>query len=151
MGWGVITYERGAFSAPEGGVLHAPASWRTERRLQSLHEQLDTVVAFYQPDVIAIESAIYVQNYRTVIALGQAMAIPMILAASTGVLAVLYKPTAVKLAVAHGGASKAEVEGAVRAVLGITEELPLDHSDALAVAICHANQADAESKIAGGF
>jgi crossover junction endodeoxyribonuclease RuvC len=43
--------------------------------------------------------------------------------------------------VGTGKADKLQVSGMIRAILGLTEVPPLDASDALAIAICHASAA----------
>jgi crossover junction endodeoxyribonuclease RuvC len=44
----------------------------------------------------------------------------------------------VKLAlVGHGGAEKEQVAHMVRVILGLTIDLPLDATDALAIGLCH--------------
>jgi crossover junction endodeoxyribonuclease RuvC len=51
-----------------------------------------------------------------------------------------YAPRAIKLAVVgFGGAEKEQVTHMIRALLGVEGRLPPDASDALAVALCHAN------------
>jgi crossover junction endodeoxyribonuclease RuvC len=53
-----------------------------------------------------------------------------------------YAPKRIKMAVTgHGAASKEQVGRMVKSVLGLDDELPLDESDAAAVALCHAYNA----------
>jgi crossover junction endodeoxyribonuclease RuvC len=51
-----------------------------------------------------------------------------------------YSPTQIKQAVVgYGQASKDQVLSMVKIILGLSETLTLDASDALAIAICHSN------------
>jgi crossover junction endodeoxyribonuclease RuvC len=90
----------------------------------------------------AIEETIYVQNFRTAQAMGASRGAALSVLARLGVKVGEYAPKRIKLAVAgHGAAQKEQVGRMIRAVLGLAAELPLDESDAAAVALCHAHTA----------
>lgn len=74
-------------------------------------------------------------------AIGQAQAIAMLVAAQRQLSVTTYAPRQIKLAVTdYGGSSKEQVQEMVAALLGGEDvfESP-DEADALAVAICHIN------------
>jgi crossover junction endodeoxyribonuclease RuvC len=55
-----------------------------------------------------------------------------------------YAPKRIKQAVTgHGASTKEQVGRMIKAVFGLAKELPLDESDAAAVALCHAYTARA--------
>ena len=67
----------------------------------------------------------------------------MLAASKAGLTVAEYAPTEVKLAlVGFGRAEKAQVQQMVALLLGLdTPPTPHDASDALAIAVCHANRA----------
>ena len=90
----------------------------------------------------AIEETIYVQNFRTAQAMGASRGAALSVLARLGAAVREYAPKRIKMAVAgHGGASKEQVGRMVKSVFGLDRELPLDESDAAAVALCHAYNA----------
>ena len=96
------------------------------------------VIREHKPDCCAIESTIYVQNFRTAIALGAARAACLMAPAETGLEICEYPPRRVKQAVVgRGAADKAQVAFMVRALLKLTETPVHDAADALAVGITH--------------
>ena len=99
----------------EYGVLHAPAGHALEDRLLQIVSELETL----------LDGAILVACRRRGMSFSE------------------YSPRAVKLAVTgDGGAAKEQVANMIFARLGIEAgSLPLDASDALAIAWTHANPA----------
>jgi crossover junction endodeoxyribonuclease RuvC len=143
MGWGVVRYEDGQFREWSGGVIHAPQGWRLSQRLRTIFNELDKVMGEHAPTVVAIETPFVGRNPKTAIAIGQAQAIGMILAEMAHARVEMYTPAEVKAAASsYGGSRKSQVSEMVGLLLGIEEKLPLDQTDALAVAICFANRMD---------
>lgn len=88
---------------------------------------------------VALEQTIYVQNFQTAQILGAARGAAIAAAAMIDLPIFEYPPLRVKQAVSgFGRASKEQVAGQVKQLLNLPETLPLDESDAAAVAICHA-------------
>ncbi len=88
---------------------------------------------------VALEQTIYVQNFQTAQILGAARGAAIAAAAVKHLPVFEYPPLRVKQAVAgFGRASKEQVQGQVRGLLKMREELPSDEADASAVGICHA-------------
>ncbi len=87
----------------------------------------------------AFEQTIYVQNFATAQILGAARGAAIAAASVLGKPVFEYAPLRVKQAVVgHGRAEKEQVAGMTRQLLHLPESLPLDESDAAAVALCHA-------------
>jgi crossover junction endodeoxyribonuclease RuvC len=100
---------------------------------------VERMIKAYQPDVVAIEETIYVQNLRTAQKLGAARGAAIGQAALKMVPVYEYPPLRIKQSVAgYGRASKEQVAGQMAGLLGLREWLPFDESDAAAVAYCHA-------------
>ncbi|MBA3386309.1 MAG: crossover junction endodeoxyribonuclease RuvC [Chthoniobacterales bacterium] len=106
--------------------------------LVAIHEQLVDLIRQHEPDCCALESVIYVQSYRTAIALGAARGAAILAAAERGLPVFEYAPTRIKQAtVGRGAADKGQVAFMVRALLGLTETPGPDAADALAIGLTH--------------
>ena len=96
------------------------------------------LVAAHSPDEVSMEQAIYAQNPRTALVLGQARGVLVYAAATAGLPIHEYSPREVKRAVSgNGNASKEQVQGMVRRLLGLAEAPVADAADAAAMALCH--------------
>jgi crossover junction endodeoxyribonuclease RuvC len=107
-----------------------------------LVEGLDTIFKQHKIDEVAIEDIFYAYNPQTVLKLAQFRG-----ALSLKILQVFgnfseYTPLQVKKAVTgNGKAAKEQVAFMVKKILGIKQEIkPLDISDAIAIAITHAQR-----------
>ena len=141
-GFGVVRMAGGTMSAVDGGVIEAPGDARPEDRLARIHASLVDLIAWHEPQAMALEDLYFGKNVRSAMAVGQARGVAMLAAAERGVRCFDYTPQAVKMAVCGAGsADKKQVQRMVGALLGLPEPPRSDHAaDALAVAICHASQ-----------
>ena len=139
MGVGVVDGSPDAYALVRLDVLTAARSKPLADRLHALYAALLACISDCNPDAMAIEEPFVARNVRSAMAVGQAQAIAMLAAASSNIAVHAYAPRQVKQSVTdHGGSSKQQVREMVSALLGIpATDLPLDASDALAVAICH--------------
>ncbi|MBA3881517.1 MAG: crossover junction endodeoxyribonuclease RuvC [Chthoniobacterales bacterium] len=120
------------------GVIQNTAAMRASSCLVAIREQLQNLMRQHEPDCCALESVIYVQSYKTAIALGAARGAAILAAAERGLPIYEYAPTRIKQAtVGRGGADKSQVAFMVRAMLGLTETPQSDAADALAIGITH--------------
>ena len=111
-----------------------------EEALTQAHIQIYELIQKWTPEEMAIESIIFVQSKQSAIYMGSARASAMIAAGRNHIPVFQYAPNKVKKALlgrGQGKASKEQVSFLVRALLGISEPIDLDASDALAVGICH--------------
>ena len=146
MGYALLLDEPVAIE--EYGVLSQSRSLSLPMRLHRLHQDLMVLVDRLSPDEMALEEPFVSQdkNRRTGIAVGQAQAVGLIVAASADLLIRTYAPSTVKQAVTgYGGGSKSQVQEMVRLQLGL-EEIPQpdDAADAIAVALCHLRTQETE-------
>ena len=146
MGVGVIDGDADDCALVRLDVLKAARGSPPAERLHRLYAALLDCIAECQPQAMAIEEPFVARNVRSAMAVGQAQAIAMLAAAACGVPVHAYAPSQVKQSVAgHGGSSKQQVRDMVGALLGLdAQNLPLDASDALAVALCHINAGRAQ-------
>ena len=142
-GFGVVERRGGRLLALDGGVVQTDARTRPEERLGELHEALTRLLREHAPDAMALESLYFGANARSAFAVGQARGVAMLCAGQRAIPCSSYTPQQVKGAVCgHGRAPKEQVARMVAFMLGLHDIPRSEHAaDALAVAVCHANQA----------
>ncbi len=140
-GYGVVVSRGQGLAALDGGVIGTGPEQPLERRLAGIHTRVCDLISEYRPAALAVEDLFFGQNVRTAFAVGQARGVVMLSAGLAGVPCFSYTPQAVKQAVCGSGrAAKDQVQRMVGSLLSLAEPPADDHaSDALAVAICHAN------------
>ena len=120
------------------GTIQNAASLRPSSCLVAIHDRLAELIHEHEPDCCALESVIYVQSYKTAIALGAARGAAILAAAERGLPVFEYAPARIKqCAVGRGSAEKGQVAFMVRALLGLTETPGPDAADALAIGLTH--------------
>ena len=142
-GYGVVLRRGGRLSALDGGVVETSAELSPERRLATLYLAISDLVTRYEPDSMALEELYFGANVRSAFAVGQARGVVMLAAGQRDIPCHGYTPQQVKSAVCGSGrADKGQVARMVQSLLSLAEPPRPDHaSDALAVAVCHANHA----------
>jgi crossover junction endodeoxyribonuclease RuvC len=140
-GYGVVAQRGGRLVALDGGVIQTDADRRPEERLAEIHRAVDELIGEHDPDAVALEELYFGQNVSTAFAVGQARGVVMLAAGQRRLACTGYTPQQVKSAVCGSGrAHKDQVARMVQALLGLPDERRPDHAtDALAVAVCHAN------------
>lgn len=139
-------------SALHFGSIPNAASLRPSSCLVAIHDRLAELIHKHEPDCCALESVIYVQSYKTAIALGAARGAAILAAAECGLPVFEYAPKRIKQAtVGRGTADKGQMAFMVRALLGLTETPGPDAADALAIGLTHLRaQEAARMGIPGG-
>ncbi|NWF83805.1 MAG: crossover junction endodeoxyribonuclease RuvC [Bryobacteraceae bacterium] len=139
-GYGVIDTDGTRHKLVETGVIRTEPSEALPRRLLVIGDRLKEIIAELAPDEAAVEDTFHNVNARSALRLTHVRGVVLYVAAQAGLPCGEYAPAAVKRAVVgNGRAEKEQVEWMVRVLLGLTQPVrPLDASDALAVAICHA-------------
>jgi len=115
---------------------------KLEEKLFTIFTRISEIVEDYSPDIAAIERIFHSVNPRSSLLLGHARGVSILAARLFDLTIYEYAPNEVKSAVVGvGRASKDQVGSMVQVLLNINREIKLkeDESDALAVAICHAN------------
>jgi crossover junction endodeoxyribonuclease RuvC len=115
-----------------------------------VHELITKLIREYAPHEVAIESVFTALNMKTALRLAEMRGVVLLAAAQAGIASFSYSPREVKAAVAgYGHAGKEQVQQMVRATLGLGETPePPDAADALAVALCHVQMAEARRRLA---
>lgn len=110
-------------------------------RLLKIDTFLTGFLAEFQPDEVAFEGIFHQKYADAAIKLGHARGVAICACARYGAPLFEYAPTDVKMSVtSYGHAEKTQVAQMVRIILGVQNKWPVDASDALAIAICHANR-----------
>ncbi|MCF0215881.1 MAG: crossover junction endodeoxyribonuclease RuvC [Fibrobacteraceae bacterium] len=127
----------------EYGTIHVPASKALEDRLLHIILELEALLDRYKPNSLSMEGVFFAKNAKSALVLGHIRGAVLVACRKRGMTYNEYSPRVVKQAVAgSGAASKEQVANMVFARLGIEgDHLPLDASDALAIAWTHANPA----------
>jgi crossover junction endodeoxyribonuclease RuvC len=141
-GYGLLEESGGRLREIESGAIRPGRDKQFLHRLSDIHEALSGLVIRFKPDAVAVENPFLARNVRSAMQLGEARAAALLPAVRAGIPVFEYAPRHVKAAVVgHGGAEKAQVARMVALLLGLSDlPTPLDATDALAVAICHANR-----------
>ena len=107
--------------------------------LGQIHQSITRLLDLWKPRHLSCEETIYVQNFKTAQIMGAARGAALSAAAIREVPVFEYAPLRVKQAVVgFGRASKEQMAQTLTQMLGLPEVLPLDESDALGLALCHA-------------
>ncbi len=148
-GFGVLTIQGGELRVADHGVITLNESWSLARRLEALATGLEAVYARHKIIHTAVEKVFFGKNADSAFKLGHARGVCLLQAAKHGSDVHEYAAKFVKKCVTgSGAASKDHVQLVVRAVLGMSgAPMALDASDALALAITHAREAENQERI----
>ena len=137
LGFGVVALEANRLRLVDAGVVRTQASGTDAQRLAELETALYGLVAEYRPDRMAVERLFFQRNVQTAMAVGQARAVALLVAAHHALPVDEPTPNEVKQAVCgNGAADKAQVATMVQRLLSVTLiGVADDATDALAAAI----------------
>ncbi|MBS4007158.1 MAG: crossover junction endodeoxyribonuclease RuvC [Clostridium sp.] len=113
----------------------------TPERLEIVYQGLTEVVEKYRPNVMAVEKLFFAKNCKSVMQVGEARGVALLVGRLAKLSVFEYTPLQIKQAVVgYGRAEKSQVQQMVKVLLGLTRiPRPDDAADALAVALCHAH------------
>jgi len=141
LGYSLLNYENGHMSLKEAGLIKIPKA-PLQEQIINLTEGLDLIIKQNSIDEVAIEDIFYAFNPKTVLKLAQFRG-----ALSLKILQEIgyfyeYTPLQIKRALTgNGKATKEQVAYMVKRILNISHPIkPLDITDAIAIAIAHAQR-----------
>ena len=136
-GYGVIRMAGGKWEAIAGGVIKTEKDTPRANRLQTLHQEAQSLIASHTPIGVAIEEIFFATNARTAMRTAEARGV--LLMAAAGIPVRGYTPLQVKKRITgYGRATKAQVQAMVKRLLSLAETpRPDDMADALALALCY--------------
>ncbi|WP_029951937.1 crossover junction endodeoxyribonuclease RuvC [Hippea sp. KM1] len=110
-----------------------------EERIFGVFEFISQIIRAFKPHEIAVESPFYSVNIKSAMVLSQIKAAVIIAAKQEGKNIFQYTPRQIKQAICgYGAADKNQVRFVLEKTLNIDlGDMPLDVSDALAVALTH--------------
>ncbi len=139
VGYGIVECNNGR-SRPLGyGAIRTSKDMAMAERLKQIGEGIDTLIAHYSPDAIAVEELFFHTNQKTAIKVAQARGVILYKASVANVILYEYTPLQIKQAITgYGRADKRQIQEMVKVMLGLSAiPKPDDASDALAVALTH--------------
>ena len=147
-GWGIVECDGSRFRCLGYGCIRTLGSDDTARRCKVVRDGLAELIGRYAPAEAAIENIYFSRNVATAMTTGHARGAALVAVADAGMPVGEYGPGEIKLAVVGTGtADKGQVTYMVRTILGLDHDPTPDHAaDALAAAICHANQRVARAR-----
>lgn len=140
-GYGLVELDRGRIRFLTCGVIRTTTTMPFSYRLNQIFEGVNEVIQLNTPTAAAVEDVFLATNPRSALKLGQARGVAVVAAMQNNLEVFDYSAKQIKLAVVgYGQAAKSQVQHMVRVLLGLNKAPSSDAADALAVAICHANQ-----------
>lgn len=142
-GYGIIESDGRVYHLLGTGTIVTSPRHSFEARLLLIARGLREQIEQFRPDAVAIEEVFYAVNVKTALKLSHVRGVALLIVAEAGVALAEYSPLEVKSAVVgYGRAEKQQVQRMVASLLKLNEPIESeDASDALAIAICHANRA----------
>src|SRR6202790_798710 len=137
-GFGVLDATGSRLTYVASGVIRT-SQVEFAARLCEIFRCMQTIVAQYQPQEIAIERVFVNRNPDSALKLGQARGAAICGTALANAEVFEYATREIKLAVVgSGNAEKAQVQLMIKSILKLDRRMTADASDALATAVCHA-------------
>lgn len=139
MGYGLIGVKDRKLSVIEANLLNFRRIKSNYERLGLIYKEIDRIIETFGPQVVAIESQFYGKDIQAMLKLGRAQGVAIAASYNRGLAVFEYAPLQIKQAITgHGMASKEQVALMLKNMLKMDDaKIPLDASDALAVAVCH--------------
>ena len=124
------------------GTIRSKANQELPPRLKKIYDGIADVIDQFQPEHVALEDVFHGRNIQTALKLGQARGAAIIAAINAEKIVDTYSAREVKMSLTgYGAASKEQVQRMVGDILKLKAPItPLDASDALAIALCHAQR-----------
>ena len=145
-GYGIVDQHTGGFRLVEAGLIRTRSGQPLADRLAIVSNQLQKIISQHKPKFVAVEDLYsYYKTPKPAILMGHVRGIILELAARMDLPVASYLPTRIKQAIVGAGhATKQQVARLVQVRLGLKEtQVPADVTDALAVALCHADAGSA--------
>lgn len=139
-GWGIINVEQNRLSYVADGFISTSNKLPLSKRLHIIHDELKKIIEQYSPDEASIEVTFLNSNPETSLKLSMARGVVFLIPSIYNIPLYEYEPNKVKKALTGvGRADKTQVETMVKVLLPGCKPKNNDSSDALAIAITHAN------------
>jgi crossover junction endodeoxyribonuclease RuvC len=143
-GFGIVAFENGHLRLESCGVWRPAARLTLPEKLDFLFTAAADLLGRAAPAAVSVETVFAAKNVSSALKLSHARGVLLAAAARAAVPVFEYEPRLVKKAlVGYGQAEKDQVRAMVLSLLARQRaRVPLDATDALALAICHIHSAD---------
>lgn len=139
-GWAVVDVDGPAYHYVASGVILPKSNLPLPERLVTIFRGVDNLCQKFSPDACSIEITFVNQNPKTTLILGHARAAAIVAVANRDVPIFEYEPNKIKKALTSAGhAGKEQIYKMVRMLLPAANPKSPDESDAIAIALTHAN------------
>lgn len=141
-GYGLIDARGNSVQLIEAGVIRPDSKKKIQKRLLEIHIKLVRLLKDVRPDAVVLEELYsHYKHPKTSILMAHARGIICLAVEQANVELVNYPSTRIKKAITgQGRASKEQIQRTVVSLLGLKRvPEPVDVTDALALAITHAN------------
>ncbi len=145
VGYSVLEIEEDSYELVSSGSIRTQKGAPDSQRLLEICEDMEYIIKKFQPDHASIEKLFFFRNTTTIIPVAEARGIIVMLLEKYGIKIHEYTPLQAKQTLTgYGRATKEEVALAVGQI--IDGKLPKldDTIDSIALAICHARNAECE-------
>lgn len=141
-GYGIIDTYSKTQDLIDYGAIRPPAKKSLHERYVIIHKAIDSLLVKYQPDVVSVETQFVKKNPQIALKLGMARGVIILACSLKNIPVFEYAPRKAKQAICgSGSATKEQVQKMIKMLLALKEiPKPEDAADALALALCHANQ-----------
>lgn len=148
-GWGVVERRGPRLRALDAGLVCVSPAASIAARLGHLLAECGALIESWRPTVLVLERAFVGRNVHSALRLGEVRGVVLAAAATAGVPVSEYAASRVKLAVTgFGRADKEAIGRGVALRLGLPEPPAADAADALALALCHLQEAPLAAALA---
>lgn len=138
-GYGLIQKNGNHHKHLENGTLYLEKIPSYADRLTHLFEQVTQLIQLHNVEALAIENIFYHKNPKSTQKLGEVRGVAIVAASILKVPYFEYTPLEVKKAITgYGKASKHQMQQMVRTLLKLKDIAEENASDALSIALCHA-------------
>jgi len=144
-GYGLIRVTQRNYEVMDWGLIETDKESSAGKRLESIFNQMSSLLKRHNPDIVAIERLFFASNAKTAMSVGQAQGVIIFAAAKNNIEVVEYAPGTIKKKITgNGRADKKLIQKSIRGILGAgvrskkKKKTHFDNAaDALAVALCH--------------
>ena len=143
VGLAVVRRHAPRTSVTWSDTVRTPSGLDESERLRRVSDAVRSAIAAHRPGALALERVMWGQNRTSALSVARATGVIMLAAADAGIPVEEYAPLEVKMATTGiGNADKEQVRGSLIRALRI-DGVPrqADAADAVAVAVCHLQQA----------
>lgn len=142
-GWAIIDVNGSSLHYIASGVILPPTKMPLPERLDFIFKGVSDLCENFKPDVCSIEIIFSNKNPKTTLLLGHARAAAIVSVAHNSIPVFEYEPNIIKKALTGAGhADKEQIYKMLSILLPAAKPKTADESDAIAIAMTHANMAN---------